>query len=173
MQKIRRYFHDWEFLDEENGDYRLRPISVGVVDEDGGEFYAVYDTVNIEEYGEANPWLKDNVLAKLPPRDEWKPGDYIRQRILDMIQPAETVEFWARQGFNDHFLLCRLFGGLTRFKQIMKEEKGAGNVVFRDIYELRREFGEAATHAEEKEETKHIAIYDARQEKKDYNWYEA
>lgn len=55
-----RYFYDTEFID--NGRI-IDLISIGVVAEDGREFYAVSTEFDPESAGR---WVRHNVLPKLP-----------------------------------------------------------------------------------------------------------
>lgn len=56
-----RYFYDSEFIEDGR---TIDLISLGVVAEDGREFYAVS---NEWDAGKANEWVRQNVLAHLPP----------------------------------------------------------------------------------------------------------
>ena len=55
-------------------------------------------------------WIKENVIDKLDDPSTWKSIEEIRQGVLDMIEPADTIEFWAKNGSYDNVLLCQLFG---------------------------------------------------------------
>lgn len=57
-----RFFYDWEFL--ENGK-TIEPISVGIVAENGKEYYAVNALMPIARIG-AHDWLAKNVVPHLP-----------------------------------------------------------------------------------------------------------
>lgn len=164
----RRYFFDCEFVDKDEQDFQLEVISIAVVSEDDQEFYAINEDFDPESCD--HEWLQENVIPKLPDRsdDKWMSIEEIRQAILDMIEPAETIEFWARNGSQDHFILCKIFNGMGRLRDILKEEKGADKVVFRDTHELRRIFGESAVPPLA-EEDKHDALVDARHEKKEFD----
>src|SRR5439155_17667518 len=56
-----RYFVDTEFL--ENGT-TIELVSIGVVCEDGREYYAVSADF---DPGDAIPWVREHVLSQLPP----------------------------------------------------------------------------------------------------------
>src|ERR1700722_11386002 len=56
-----RYFYDTEFIDD---GHTIELISIGVVAEDGREYYAVSTEFNPERAG---GWVRANVLPKLPP----------------------------------------------------------------------------------------------------------
>lgn len=165
-----RYFFDTEFLDRGGAGFGIDFISIGIVSEDNREYYAVHDATNPEEFAVASPWLKENVLDKLPPRSEWQKLEDIRKGVLGFIEPAKTAEFWATNGTYDNYCLCRIFGGMAELRQTLKDEKGIGKVVFRDMHELRRAYGYARIKAQP-EETKHIALEDARHDRKEFDWH--
>jgi 3' exoribonuclease, RNase T-like len=101
-----RYFYDTEFLD--NGTI-IDFISIGIVDEDGFEYYAVnadadWDAIN------AHPWLPDNVVAQLPPKDEWKSKAQIRDEVKAFLLVGTRPELWAWFAAYDHVVLSQLFG---------------------------------------------------------------
>lgn len=86
-----RYFLDTEFH-EEPGSIEL--ISIGIVSEDGREFYA--ESSEYDE-GRAFPWLRDNVLPHLSPDDERIPLAEIARRVLRFADPERygEPEFWG------------------------------------------------------------------------------
>jgi hypothetical protein len=168
---VGRYFFDTEFLDLPSAGFKIEFISLGIVSEDGkAEFYGVNEAIEEDKIGAASPWVKENVLAKLPPRAEWTSVEAIRQGILDTIAPVKTVEFWASNGSYDNVLLCQIFGGMGNLRKILKEEKGVEKVVFRDMNELSRAYGHAKIPSQA-EATKHIAIDDAKQDRQEFEWY--
>lgn len=59
-----RFFYDTEFIED---GVTIELVSIGVVDETGREFYAVSTEF---DPAKAGPWVRENVLAKLP-----SPGD--------------------------------------------------------------------------------------------------
>ena len=161
-----RYFLDTEFWDKEIVDFQVELISIAMISEDNQEFYGVsqdFDPTSCDDY-----WLNQHVIAKLPPREEWISMLDIQKGLLDLIGSADHVEFWARNGFYDHFILCKLFGGLGMLKNRLKEEKGVQKLIFRDTHELRRMFGESGL-PELPEEEMHSAINDVRHEKAEFD----
>jgi hypothetical protein len=95
------------FLDLEFGDTAtvVSMISVGVVAEDGREYYAVsseFDPLDV------HPWVADNVLPQLPPTPTWKPRRVIA-RELEVFFGDDPV-WWAWFGAYDHVALCQLWG---------------------------------------------------------------
>lgn len=122
-----RYFIDAEFL--ENGK-TIELISVGIVAEDGREYYAVSSDFS---YGKLlhNDWMMENVVPSLPlsqkpekqPNGGWMflidyddPVVKKRQTIADEVRAfiAQTdrkdVELWGYYSAYDHVVLCQLFG---------------------------------------------------------------
>ena len=167
---LKRYFLDTEFHDPKDGGFGVDFISLGLVADNGKQFYGVYDGVNVEKLGKDNEWLRKNVLSRLPYNDEWWSLDEIKQKILDLIEPARNIEIWTSNGSYDNFILCRIFGGMGELRRILKEEKGIDRVVFRDMNELRRQYGPPQC-APQSEYTKHISIEDAKQDKREFDWY--
>src|SRR5690349_5632203 len=60
--RMRIYF-DTEFID--TGD-RIHLLSIGMVREDGKEYYAVNQNLNLMFEASYDPWLTKNVLSSLP-----------------------------------------------------------------------------------------------------------
>lgn len=160
--RLRRYFFDTEFNDT-LARFAIDFISIGIVDEQGGEFYGISREFNLGA-ASAHPWLRDHVVAKLDHPSTWKDIGEIRQGILDLIEPAHEVEFWAKNGSYDNVLLCQIFGGMGPLREALFREKGIREVTFRDTKELLR----VAVRPEIRpmdEADKHIAINDARNER--------
>lgn len=126
-----RYFYDTEFL--ENGK-TIDLISIGIVAEDGREYYAVNREAPWRRI-KKHDWLMANVVATLPqPHGDWinempkswpidfhnpavKDPGQIRDEVRDFILPpravgskAPDVELWAYYGAYDHVSFCQLFG---------------------------------------------------------------
>lgn len=104
-----RYFYDCEFIEDGT---TIELVSIGVVAEDGREFYAVSTEF---DPGRAGPWVRANVLDKLPsPADKaWRSRRQIRDDLLAFLTagPGE-VELWAWVGAYDHVVLCQLWGAM-------------------------------------------------------------
>jgi hypothetical protein len=106
-----RYFYDAEFIDD---GYSIELISIGVVAEDGREYYAVSTEFNPDRAGS---WVRANVLPKLPPPASqlWRSRSQIRsdlETFFDVDGP-EPIELWAWVGAYDHVALCQLWGPMT------------------------------------------------------------
>ena len=108
-----RYFYDCEFIE----DGRLVDlVSIGVVDEFGREFYAVSTQFDDSK---AVPWVRNNVLDKLPsPADKaWRSRERIRDDLYDfLVEPIkgrnEQMELWAWYAAYDHVVLAQLWGAM-------------------------------------------------------------
>ncbi|HEV3363057.1 MAG TPA: hypothetical protein VG795_02755, partial [Acidimicrobiia bacterium] len=100
-----RYWVDTEFQDDGE---RLHVLSVGVVGEDGREFYAVCADF---PFPTANQWHHDNTLPLLPARDDpaWADRATIAERLRDFIGDTQP-EFWAMCSPWDWLAVVRLFG---------------------------------------------------------------
>lgn len=121
-----RYYYDTEFL--ENGK-TIDFISIGVVAEDGREFYAVsneFDTRRVAK----NNWLMDNVMSSIE-HDKFVVADFdgapvvrdifvtdlaarskaqVALELEQFIGEDESPELWAWYGSYDHVCLAQLWG---------------------------------------------------------------
>lgn len=100
-----KYFLDTEFIERP---YTIDLISIGIVAEDGREYYAVNSQCN---WLMASEWVKDNVLTKLPKYGslEYKARGQIKQEILDFVG-KDKPEFWGYYADYDWVVFCWLFG---------------------------------------------------------------
>ena len=104
-----RFFYDTEFIEDGT---TIDLVSIGVVDERGREFYAVSTEF---DPGKAGPWVRENVLDKLPsPADPaWCDRATIRDRLLEFLRrDRERVELWAWFAAYDHVALAQLWGDM-------------------------------------------------------------
>jgi hypothetical protein len=131
-----KYFLDTEFIEGFHkplfGKKRhfIDLISIGIVCEDGREYYAISKEFNPKD---ADSWVKQNVLSKLPdryvdvmdsPRRKmeamfWKSKEQIRLDLLRFFHCFRDQHFWrARPGAEiyayyadyDWVVFCSLFG---------------------------------------------------------------
>lgn len=122
-----KFWYDTEFLD--NG-RTIDLISIGIVAEDGREFYAINEEAPWSQI-KAHPWLMDNVVANLPPildPEKIRPSRW----LFDMADPAvkahariatdvkrflldrnEPVELWGYYPSYDHVVLAQLWGPMV------------------------------------------------------------
>lgn len=101
-----KYFYDTEFLDDGQ---TVNFISIGMVREDGAEYYAVNaeaDWPRIHEH----EWLMENVVNQLPPPEQWKPKAQIAAEVHAFALELGTPELWAWFAAYDHVVLSQLFG---------------------------------------------------------------
>ncbi|HEY4007949.1 MAG TPA: polyadenylate-specific 3'-exoribonuclease AS [Pseudonocardia sp.] len=104
-----RFFYDCEFIEDGR---TIELISIGAVDTDGREFYAVSTEFDDRRAG---PWVRANVLPKLPsPADSaWRSRGAIRDSLLEFLtRPGEEIELWAWIAAYDHVVLCQLWGAM-------------------------------------------------------------
>lgn len=128
MGKRMRYFYDCEF--HEDGK-TIDLISIGIVAEDGREYYAVsseFDTRRVA----ANDWLMDNVMTSIPHtkfvvadfegapvlRDIYPWGKDVKSRLqirtdIEQFTHGTYPEFWAWYSAYDHVCLAQLFGRMV------------------------------------------------------------
>ena len=106
----RRFFYDTEFMEEPGF---LELISIGIVGEDGSEFYACNKEADLDR---ANPWVKKNVINQLPFQWEanplWMTIPKLKREIIKFLRPSkeDPVEMWGYYADYDHVLLCWIFG---------------------------------------------------------------
>ena len=107
-----RFFYDCEFIED---GLTIDLVSIGVVDEEGREFYAVSTEFDPDRAG---PWVRQNVLNQLPsPADKaWRSRDRIREDLLDFLgarkAARDEVELWAWFAAYDHVALAQLWGAM-------------------------------------------------------------
>jgi hypothetical protein len=106
-----RYFYDTEFIEDGR---TIDLISIGVVAEDGREYYAVSTEFDPERAGS---WVRAHVLPKLPPPASqlWRSRRQIREDLEEFLgvddpDPVAPIELWAWVGAYDHVALCQLWG---------------------------------------------------------------
>jgi len=103
-----RYFYDTEFIEDGK---TIDLISIGVVAEDGREYYAVSNEYDADN---ASLWVKENVLSQLPSRLEFERknrvliADEIGQFVIE--DSRDEVQLWADYCAYDHVALCQLYG---------------------------------------------------------------
>lgn len=102
-----KYFYDTEFLDD---GVTIDMISIGIVADDGREYYAVNQQADWTAIGE-HKWLQDNVIPHLPPESEWKPRWQIANEVAKFLLDGDTPpELWAWFAAYDHVAFSQLFG---------------------------------------------------------------
>ncbi len=127
-----KYFLDLEFI-ECGSAHPIELISLGIVAEDGREFYAVSTEFNPFH---ADDWVVANVLDALPPiletkadhyhhehpvifvqgdplstaYEAWKTRERIKEDILAFVGDDPNPEFWGEWCSYDWVVFCQLFG---------------------------------------------------------------
>lgn len=111
-----RFFYDSEFIEDGT---TIELISLGVVAEDGREFYAVSTEFDPRRAGE---WVRNHVLPKLPSPSSpaWRNRRQIRDDLLSFLTDSgDEIELWAWVGAYDHVVLCQLWGSMTELPRVM------------------------------------------------------
>ncbi len=112
-----KFFLDTEFI--ENGPYiPIQLVSIGIVSDEGHEFYAVSKEFDAES---ASPWVEANVLPHLlipyACRRTLKDiADGIRTFIWNMAGD-DRLEFWGYYSDYDWVVFCQLFGSMMNLPQ--------------------------------------------------------
>jgi hypothetical protein len=104
-----RFFYDTEFIEDGQ---TIDLVSIGVVAEDGRQFYAVSTAFDPTR---AIEWVRRNVLDKLPPPADpaWRSLERIRADLLAfLLEPGERIELWAWMAGYDHVALAQLWGDM-------------------------------------------------------------
>jgi hypothetical protein len=104
-----RYWFDTEFMED---GHTIELLSVGMVCEDGREFYAESSEAN---WDHANEWVVDNVLPYLdgPPGQGWRDRKAIALDLIRFVGNDPHPEFWAYCGDYDWVVLCQLYGRMV------------------------------------------------------------
>jgi len=168
-----KYFYDTEFLEDGR---TIDLISIGIVAEDGREYYAVSDKVThgkLEKRVRKHEWLMANVVPSLPqPHGDWnlhmperwlfnyhapevKPRAQIAAEVEAFLLAADQPELWADYGAYDHVVLCQLWGPMVVLPD--------GLPMFTcDIQQEARRLGVAWDVLPKQAEGNHNALADAR-----------
>lgn len=138
MAEVTRYFYDTEFNDDGT---TIDLVSIGIVSDDGREYYAVSSEFDVERL-RARKWLLDNVWPYLPLTDRMgpeedlnfshpdvKPRSQIAAEVKDFLLSAQSPQLWAWYAAFDHVAYSQLFGkmidipvGLPWFTCDIKQE---------------------------------------------------
>ena len=115
-----KLFIDFEFTGLHQS---TKPISLGIVSEDGREFYAEFTDFGEES---VDDWIKNNVLSntlylQLPletrkqmtmPKDHYIGATKeVVSKLVTWLRQFEFVELWGDCMAYDWILFCELFGG--------------------------------------------------------------
>ena len=122
-----RYFYDCEFIEDGR---TIDLISIGIVADDGREYYAVSNEFDRGKLL-ANPWLAKNVWPTLPLKahppgmscrcihghldvdhPDVRPRAQIARGVRDFLLSGDKPELWAWYAAYDHVALCQLWGAM-------------------------------------------------------------
>lgn len=150
-----RIYYDWEFLEDGR---TIDGISIGMVREDGKEYYAISGEFN-QSAAQEHEFVRTQVLPHLPmipkPYNPYKyyldnhhPDVKGRRQIAQEVKefvlgvPDGKPELWAYFGAYDHVALCQLFGdmmslpeGFPMFTNDLKQEMDRLGVTKKDLPE--------------------------------------
>jgi hypothetical protein len=150
-----RYYLDTEFI-ERGHEHPIALISIGIVAEDGREFYEV--AADGWQDVHASDWVKSNVLPHLGTRHRMGRAEMALE-IRHFC--GESPEFWAYYADYDWVVLCQLFG-------TMMDLPDAWPKFCRDVKQLAVSVGNPELPRQESGE--HNALADARHIKLMHEW---
>lgn len=110
-----RYWLDTEFI-ERGPEYPIRLLSIGIVAEDGREFYAetvhAHALISIDYDNFGDPWLRNNVQPHLRGGTAEMRRGALAAKVRAFCGPSRygEPEFWAYYADYDWVVLCQLFG---------------------------------------------------------------
>lgn len=171
-----RYFYDCEFHEDGR---TIDLISIGIVAQDGREYYAVHAEADWTR-ASAHPWLPEDVLDHLPGewvmrhtagqvRNEWRPDRRhkdvkVREQIADEVSAfiaagspnRDDNELWAYYAAYDHVALCQMWGRMV-------DLPAAVPMFTRDLQQVVAELEENGQEVHRPAQTdEHFALADAR-----------
>lgn len=131
-----KFFYDTEFIEDGR---TIDLISIGIVADDGREYYAVAREVTqgrLERRIRRHDWLMANVVPSLPkPAGDWnlhmprswlfdyrnvavKPRQRIAEEVRDfLLSDGTKPELWAWYGAYDHVALAQLWGPMCNMPE--------------------------------------------------------
>lgn len=111
------YFLDTEFSERGGERPTIDLISIGLVGPNGRTFYAESSEFNEEL---CNPWVKENVLPKLGPKDKRMERSDIAFKVIKFVNEPllgsrgrDKPQFWAYYASYDWVVFCWLFGAMV------------------------------------------------------------
>lgn len=148
------YYLDTEFM-EDGRTEQLTLLSIGIVDEGGGAFYAVNAEADLSL---ANEWVRDNVIPSLA--DPQHVYHATRQEIAQELQKfirtaAAEPKFYGYFCDYDWVLFCQLFGRMVDLP--MEYPKYC-----LDLKQMMYHWGITRSELPKMEGTAHNALDDAR-----------
>lgn len=169
-----KYFLDTEFYERP---CTIELISIGIVAEDGREFYAENREFDLRVF-DLEPWLNENIkphlmfrtIKGLSPTVNREPGDPLtsvydtKEGIGKWVKSwigDDEPEFWAFYGDYDWVVFCWLFGRMIDLPE-------GWPMYCRDIKQLIDEKGNP--RKPDQKGSEHNALADARYNKDLYEW---
>jgi hypothetical protein len=173
--------YDLEFLEDGR---TIELISIGMVCDDGREYYAVNSDMSVDRILN-HQWLKANVWPHLPLRGykpapqinalqqsdgaldmtdtRVKPKWVIANEVRDFIQATDDLALWANYGAYDHVALAQLWGPMIALPD--------GVPMFtHDIQQERARLGIPWDALPKQESGEHNALADARHNQTVRRW---
>lgn len=167
-----RYFYDTEFFEDGKS---INLISIGIVSEDGREYYAVnsnIDAVPIAQRVILHKWLMVNVVPNLPLKGHLVPGfEFKLDKTNTCVKPPfvianeirdflsvnydDSIELWAYYGAYDHIVLMQLYGSMIDKPAILP-------MWTHDIMQFAEPYNVSIGQAVQQTGTAHNALDDAR-----------
>lgn len=149
-----RFWFDTEFIEDGK---TIDLISIGIVAEDGREFYAINSECDLSR---ASDWVKDNVIVHLRASPEnYLTRAQIKNAVLQFVNeyPITTgptkPEFWAYYADYDWVALCQLFGAMIDLPK-------GWTMYCRDVKQLCDDLGNP--ELPKQKTTEHHALADAK-----------
>ena len=146
-----KFFLDTEFIEDGR---TIDLISIGVVAEDGMEYYAESSEV---DWSKANPWVLMNVKPHL--LDVPQPRSTIASELVEFV--GDKPEFWGYYADYDWVVVAQLFG-------TMMDLPKSWPMFCMDLKQLCVMKGDP--RLPEQTGTEHHALEDARWNRYIYNW---
>lgn len=143
-----KYWFDTEFIEDGK---TIELISIGIVAEDGREFYAESWAIS---WNKASGWVIDNVKPYLTGENILDRFE-MRRAILEFcsLEKYGFPEFWAYYADYDWVVLCQLFGAMINLPK-------GWPMYCRDVKQLCDQLGNPKLP--EQSSTEHHALEDAR-----------
>ena len=113
-----RIFVDFEFI--EHGLGQIDIVSIGMVDEEDNEYYAINTGIMCAYFtGKGvGDWVKENVFPQLTSPEEdfdlWRCPEQMKEDVLKFVG-NKIPEFWGYFSAHDYVLLCGLMGGFEKY----------------------------------------------------------
>ena len=99
------YYLDTEFI--ENGNKPpIQLLSIGMVSDDGREFYAVVDKLDVD-FSHVTPWINEHVIALIDYTNTMRLEE-IKSALIEFMQPP--VSIWGYYCDYDWVAFCGIFG---------------------------------------------------------------